>query len=65
MTIEAWGAEGGGSICCDAEVQDDGGQGGYVVATYEVAPGDTLYVYVGGQGEPEGAPGFNGGGEGG
>lgn len=63
--IEAFGAQGGGSRCCDSSVQDDGGPGGYAVGTFDVLGGDTLYVFVGGQGATEGAGGFNGGGAGG
>lgn len=65
VTIEAWGAQGGGAPCCDAPDQDDGGLGGYATATVPVAPGATLTVFVGGQGVTAGAGGYNGGGDGG
>ncbi|MGD9892473.1 MAG: glycine-rich protein, partial [Dehalococcoidia bacterium] len=51
-----------------------GGRGGQVVATFPVAPGDTIFLYVGGKGGDSstgpiscgtGAGGFNGGGRGG
>ena len=65
ITIEAWGAEGGrtGSYY--------GGKGGYATGTLSVTPGNTLYIYVGGQGAVyAGAQsswtsgGMNGGGQG-
>lgn len=49
VTMECYGSQGQGS---------GGGKGGYVKATYVVTPGETLYVYVGGQSN------FNGGGNG-
>jgi hypothetical protein len=55
--IEVWGGQGGG---------DQGGNasGGYAKGTFEVTPGQTLYIYVGSK--PTGsAGGFNGGGNGG
>ncbi|MEX1365694.1 MAG: glycine-rich protein [Nannocystaceae bacterium] len=65
VTIEAWGAQGGGSPCCDGPDQDDGGLGGYTTGTVPVAPGAMLTVFVGGQGAVAGPGGFNGGGDGG
>ena len=47
LTIETWGAAGGGA---------NGGLGGYAAGDLDVTPGEVLYVYVGGQ------DGFNGGG---
>src|SRR5262249_44724386 len=49
ITIAAYGAQGGG-------VYNNGAQGGSAVGTLPVTPGDTLYVFVGGQN------GYNGGG---
>jgi cysteine-rich repeat protein len=65
VRIEVFGAQGGGSVCCDDVVQDDGGLGGYAVGTFEVLGGETLHIYVGGEGVPGGDAGFNGGGLGG
>jgi hypothetical protein len=61
VTIQAFGAQGGGDVV---------GEGGTIQATISVTPGETLFVYVGGQGGPYfsgagGAGGFNGGGAGG
>jgi hypothetical protein len=62
LTIEAWGAQGGGSVGCDAP-EEDGGLGGYAVGTMPVTPGQTLYVMVGQKGGMGPAPAsFNGGG---
>ena len=52
VTIQATGAKGGGG---------NGGKGAKATATYSVTAGETLYVYVGGQGTTS-AGGFNGGG---
>lgn len=59
--LEAWGAQGGGS---------NGGKGGYSYGTLELSRGDTIYVYVGGQGTMAptqnnvwGGGGWNGGGQ--
>jgi hypothetical protein len=62
VTIQAFGAQGGDSTTTAG--------GGMVRATISVAPGETLFVYVGGQGgDPTsgsgGVGGFNGGGAGG
>lgn len=65
VTVELWGAQGGGSQCCDDSVQDDGGRGAYVRARLEVAPGEVLRIFVGGPGGVDGAAGYNGGGAGG
>jgi hypothetical protein len=57
VTIEAWGAEGGG-----ADGVANGGLGGYATGTVAVQPGDTLNVRVGGM--PQGTTGgYNGGGD--
>ncbi len=59
VTVTAYGAQGGaatnGSI---------GGYGGSATGTLAVTPGQTLYIYVGGQGVNGGAGGYNGGGSG-
>ncbi|MCA9657375.1 MAG: hypothetical protein KC486_03455 [Myxococcales bacterium] len=65
ITVEAWGAQGGGAKCCGNNIQDDGGKGGYAKGTLDVTPGESLLIYVGGKGVTEGAGGFNGGGQGG
>ncbi|MEI6764814.1 MAG: glycine-rich protein, partial [Bacteroidota bacterium] len=56
INVDAYGAQGG-------SVYYTGGYGGRVQATLTVTPGQTLYVYVGGQGQTY-SPGFNGGGYG-
>jgi hypothetical protein len=56
VTIEAWGAQGGDGT---------GGLGGYSTGTLSVSPGQTLFIYVGGQGATNQSGGFNGGGTGG
>lgn len=55
VTIRAWGAQGENALVGGAT----GGLGGYATGTLSVTPGETLYVYVGGQ------SGYNGGGMGG
>ncbi len=61
VTIEAWGAQGWSGTY-------SGGKGGYAKGTLAVTPGQTLYIFVGGQGTVaigEGVPsgaGWNGGG---
>jgi len=59
VTVEAWGAAGGDS----AVGVGSGGLGGYATGELTVTPGDTLYIYVGGQGDDHGTGGFNGGGD--
>ncbi|MCC6599723.1 MAG: hypothetical protein IT223_03510 [Crocinitomicaceae bacterium] len=67
VTIEAWGASGGGSSTGGAM---QAGKGGYTTGTLAVTPGETYYIYVGGQGQyqgnagpnPQAAGGWNGGG---
>lgn len=51
--IELWGAKGGGT---------KGGKGSYVKGNIELNKGDTIYIYVGGQGDSYGHGGYNGGG---
>ncbi|NBV14360.1 MAG: hypothetical protein EBS07_09880, partial [Sphingobacteriia bacterium] len=57
LTVEAWGAKGGNSGYT-------GANGGYTRGTITVTPGQTINVYVGGQGALP-AGGWNGGGNGG
>ncbi|MFB6263525.1 MAG: glycine-rich protein, partial [Bradymonadaceae bacterium] len=69
VKIKVWGAEGGGAECCNNNVQDDGGKGGYAKGILPVTPGETLRIYVGGEGETgrsnrTAQGGFNGGGDG-
>lgn len=57
ITIETWGAQGG------ANWVNNVNYGGYAKADFAVTPGETLYIYVGGQPTTI-AGGFNGGGTG-
>jgi Glycine rich protein/HYR domain/Secretion system C-terminal sorting domain len=57
VTIKTWGAQGGANWVNNVNF------GGYVQGTVAVTPGQTLYVYVGGQPTTT-AGGFNGGGAG-
>jgi hypothetical protein len=61
VTVVAYGAQGGNGQ------KGAGGKGGRIQANLAVTPGETLYVYVGGQGGNVSSPmgGFNGGGTGG
>ena len=52
--IETWGAKGGGT---------KGGNGAYVKGNIELKQGETIYIYVGGQGDSNGNGGYNGGGK--
>ena len=61
VTVEAWGAAGGNAIIGVVV----GGKGGYAKGDLTVAPGETLKVYVGGQGANSQTGGWNGGGKGG
>jgi hypothetical protein len=45
ITIQTFGAQGGGALNCP----NSGGLGGYATGTLAVQPGNVLYVYVGGQ----------------
>ena len=63
VQIDAWGAQGGGAIRCNASVFESGGLGGYAEGLLTVEPGDVLSILVGGQGEPAGGiPTVGGGG---
>ncbi len=63
--IQAWGAQGAaGTNGGQGSIGGAGGLGGYAEGSLNVVPGQTLFVYVGGQGAaPTG--GFNGGANGG
>ena len=71
-TLEVWGAQGGNRTHSDA-VKTYGGLGGYATCRTYLSKGETIYVYVGGQGGSvendgglaAGAGGWNGGGAGG
>jgi hypothetical protein len=65
INIEAWGAQGGSG---DFGSLTPGAEGGYAKGVLKVTPGETLHVYVGGQGQTVTIPGptgggFNGGGD--
>ena len=62
INIEAWGGQ--GEDVTELYDPQTGGLGGYATGNLSVTPGETLYIYVGGQGT-DGAGGFNGGGTGG
>ncbi len=57
LTIETWGAQGGANWVNNTNF------GGYSKADFPVTPGETLYLYVGGQATSI-TGGFNGGGNG-
>ena len=68
VIVDVIGAEGGrGPVGCTSGTSKAGGKGGRVEATIPVAPGDTLFIYVGGKGEDDdlnsAQGGFNGGGD--
>jgi hypothetical protein len=59
LLVEAYGAEGGSNACYS------GGKGGYIKTIISVAPGDTLYVLIGGTSSTNFGGGYpNGGGYG-
>jgi gliding motility-associated-like protein len=66
IDVDAQGAQGGNGGPTTPGGNGIGGAGGRVQATLDVTPGETLYIYIGGQGQsavlntPTG--GFNGGG---
>jgi hypothetical protein len=60
IDLDVIGAQGGG----DNSVGGPGGMGGRVEARMSVTPGQTLNIFVGGQGDLTGTPGYNGGGAG-
>ncbi len=68
LDVEVMGAEGGDAVgnvsgwSTAGAVNHDGGDGGRVTATISVTPGETLNIYVGGEGQLT-VGGFNGGGD--
>lgn len=61
VTIDCYGAEGGRSNFPELRSP---GKGGRARATFQVTPGETLYIYVGGRGEFRASGGgWNGGGQ--
>jgi len=77
ITIKVWGGQGGsGGYYSSATYCSTGGKGGYATGDLSVTAGNTVYVYVGGQGEgfatcntymrsqPQKFGGWNGGGNG-
>lgn len=64
VEIEVWGAQGQATTVDDYAPFSTGGLGGYAIGTLSVTPGETLNIYVGGQGT-DGSGGYNGGATGG
>jgi hypothetical protein len=70
-TFQVWGAQ-GGNAGYNGTVYREGGKGGYASGNYALTSGQTLYLYVGGQGAGSTSSangdlqsgGFNGGGNG-
>jgi hypothetical protein len=70
-TFQVWGAQ-GGNAGYNGTVYREGGKGGYASGNYALTSGQTLYLYVGGQGAGTTSSangdlqsgGFNGGGNG-
>jgi hypothetical protein len=65
INIEAWGAQGGTGWINGSLGSGIGGNGGYAKGTLSVTQGQTIYLYVGGQGGSTsniGVGGYNGGG---
>lgn len=66
--LKVWGAQGGHNTSKDGDTTL-GGYGGYAEGTVHVTKGQTLYIYVGGQGQssnaggPRANGGWNGGGK--
>jgi hypothetical protein len=60
IQIETYGAAGGNNGIGIGT----GGLGGYTIGEFPVTPGETLNIYVGGEGDANGTGGFNGGGTG-
>jgi hypothetical protein len=65
-TLEVWGAQGGGSQRSGISQNGVGGKGGYSRGILPTNGGETLYIYVGGEGNSVSSGradgGFNGGG---
>ena len=52
ITIKTWGAQGGsGGYYTNSSYCSTGGKGGYSTGVLSVSSGNTVYIYVGGQGE--------------
>jgi hypothetical protein len=52
ITIKTWGAQGGsGGYYSNSSYCSTGGKGGYSTGILSVSSGNTVYIYVGGQGE--------------
>ena len=75
ITIKVWGSQGGSGGKYSSSYCGTGGKGGYATGTLSVTAGNSVYVYVGGQGtsysscsdvmsENSLAGGWNGGGDG-
>ena len=60
VNIQAWGAEGG--FATNNGTTTRAGYGGECSGNKDVTAGDTLWIYVGGQGGAGNSPGWNGGG---
>lgn len=67
LSVQAFGAQGAASVSCvqGESLQLDGGLGGTVSGDFAVLPGQTYFIYIGGQGSSAGTGGWNGGGAGG
>lgn len=73
--LEVWGASGGDGRVINSTnvISNTGGTGGYTTGIYSLSAGQTIYLYVGGQGQSNastayhssGKGGWNGGGTGG
>ena len=67
-TFQVWGAQGGNALNTSGTVLKTGPLGGYSAGNYPLTSGQTVYVYVGGQGSGSTSTyaaisgGFNGGG---
>ena len=67
-TFQVWGAQGGNALNTSGTVLQTGPLGGYSAGNYPLTSGQTVYVYVGGQGSGSSSlggaisGGFNGGG---
>ena len=67
-TFQVWGAQGGTALNADGTVGQTGPLGGYATGNYSLTSGQSVYVYVGGQGSGSISVsaaisgGFNGGG---
>lgn len=65
-TLQCWGAQ-GGSNAADSSYEitaQAGGKGGYSTGVLSISEAETVYAFVGGQGDSSGNGGWNGGGGG-